>query len=128
MKKIFLTNKQLLADVQSWLRNTLLKEVSEDVLLKITIVLNEVIQNIYRYTYNHVDDKEIIIDIKKSEDNIEFIIEDRGSPSIDQSFLNRNNEPSENGGFGLKIIKENSETFKIQPQDTGNKTHLSIKI
>ena len=52
MKKEFLTNKNLLSGVHAWVKECLTQQTTEDQFLTIIIVVNEIIQNIYRYTYH----------------------------------------------------------------------------
>lgn len=124
MKKEFLTNKNLLTEVQQWLKANLSDQINDDRLLTLIIVVNEVIQNIYRYAYNDEESKLIKIDLEIKKKSIKFTISDNGTPCYDQSFISKDNVTSEDGGFGMKIILENAETFEIIPQNDGNITKL----
>ena len=124
MNKTFLTNKNLLTEVQQWLKASLTDQIDDDRLLTLIIVVNEVIQNIYRYSYNGDESKPIKIDLENEKKSIEFTISDNGTPCYDQSFKSKDNLTSEDGGFGMKIILENAKTFEIIPQNDGNITKL----
>ena len=64
MKKEFLTNKNLLSEVHSWVKECLSQQITEDQFLTIIIVVNEIIQNIFRYTYQLEEHQPINIKIK----------------------------------------------------------------
>lgn len=127
MQKTFLTNKKLLHQVQAWIKNVLDNKVNEDKLLNVIIVINEVIQNIYRYTYNLSNFKKIQIQVDVMKEDIIFLIKDFGSPCINQEFLIKEKSISEDGGMGLKIIFENTELFEINPKKNGNLTLVKLK-
>ena len=67
MKKEFLTSKNLLSEVHTWVKGCLSQQITEDEFLTIIIVVNEIIQNIYRYTYKLEKDQLINIEIKNNE-------------------------------------------------------------
>jgi len=127
MNKTFLTNKNLLNEVQQWIKASLKGQIDDDRLLTLIIVVNEVIQNIYRYAYKGEDLKSIKMYLVKAKKTFEFTIFDNGKPCQDQSFISKNNLTSEDGGFGMKIILENTEDFKITPNKNGNLTFLKFK-
>jgi anti-sigma regulatory factor (Ser/Thr protein kinase) len=127
MKKEFLTSKNLLSEVHTWVKGCLSQQITEDEFLTIIIVVNEIIQNIYRYTYKLEKDQLINIEIKNNE-LLQFEVRDYGNPCHDQSFLDAETKISEKGGIGLKIIFENSVDFTIQPLDDGNVTSFSFKF
>lgn len=127
MKKEFLTNKNLLSEVHAWVKECLIQQATEDQFLTIIIVVNEIIQNIYRYTYHLEQDQPIIIEIKHN-GLLQFEIRDYGTPCHDQSFLDAETKISETGGMGLKIIVENTVSFKIQPLDNGNVTSFAFNL
>lgn len=127
MKKEFLTNKNLLSEVHAWVKECLIQQATEDQFLTIIIVVNEIIQNIYRYTYHLEKDQPINIAIKHN-GLLQFEVRDYGTPCHDQSFLDAQPEISETGGMGLKIIVENTVSFKIQPLDNGNVTSFAFNL
>ena len=127
MKKEFLTNKNLLSEVHAWVKDCLTQQATEDKFLTIIIVVNEVIQNIYRYTYHLEQDQPINIEIINNE-LLQFEVRDYGDPCHDQSFLDAETKISEEGGIGLKIIYENTIDFTIQPLDDGNITSFSFNL
>lgn len=127
MKKEFLTSNNLLSEVHAWVKICLTQQATEDQFLTIIIVVNEIIQNIYRYTYKLEQDQPINIEIKNN-DLLKFEVRDYGNPCHDQSFLNAETKISEKGGIGLKIIFENSVDFTIQPLDDGNITSFSFNL
>ena len=127
MKKEFLTNKNLLSEVHAWVKECLTQQATEDQFLTIIIVVNEIIQNIYRYTYHLEKDQPINIAIKYN-GLLQFEVRDYGTPCHDQSFLDAEPEISEIGGMGLKIIVENTVSFKIQPLDNGNVTSFAFSL
>lgn len=127
MKKEFLTNKNLLSEVHSWVKECLSQQITEDQFLTIIIVVNEIIQNIFRYTYQLEEHQPIIIKIK-NDGVLQFEVRDYGKPCHDQSFLDAETKISEEGGIGLKIIFENTIDFKIQPLDDGNVTSFSFNL
>jgi len=127
MKKEFLTNKNLLSEVHAWVKECLIQQATEDQFLTIIIVVNEIIQNIYRYTYHLEKDQPINIAIKHN-GLLQFEVRDYGTPCHDQSFLDAEREISETGGMGLKIIVENTVSFKIQPLDDGNVTSFAFNL
>ena len=127
MKKEFLTSKNLLSEVHAWVKKCLLQKFTEDQFLTIIIVVNEIIQNIYRYTYHLEQDQPINIEIKNNE-LLQFEVRDYGNPCHDQSFLDAETKISETGGMGLKIIIENTVDFTIQPLDDGNITSFSFNL
>ena len=127
MNKTFLTNKNLLSEVQQWVKANLAGQIDYDRLLTLIIVVNEVIQNIYRYAYKGEDSKSIDVNLVKAKRSFEFIIFDNGIPCQDQSFISKDNITSEDGGFGMKIILENTETFEIIPNKNGNLTLVRFK-
>ena len=126
--KIFLTGKSLLLETKAWIKSTLHEHVNDEILTTILIVFNEVIQNIYRYSYEMRSQKKIECVLELLDNSITFKIKDFGPPCSDQSFLKKQHHASEKGGMGLKIIKENSEKFEIQPTSTGNITVLRFKV
>ena len=125
MKKEFLTNKNLLSEVHAWVKDCLTQQATEDKFLTIIIVVNEVIQNIYRYSYHLEQDQPISIEIINNE-LLQFEVRDYGDPCHDQSFLDAETKISEEGGIGLKIIFENTIDFTIQPLDEGNITSFTF--
>ena len=127
MKKEFLTNKNLLSGVHAWVKECLTQQTTEDQFLTIIIVVNEIIQNIYRYTYHLEKDQPINIAIKYN-GLLQFEVRDYGTPCHDQSFLDAETKISETGGMGLKIIVENTVSFKIQPLDNGNVTSFAFNL
>ena len=127
MKKEFLTNKNLLSEVHAWVKDCLTQQATDEQFLTIIIVVNEIIQNIYRYTYKLEQDQPINIEIKNN-DLLHFEVRDYGNPCHDQSFLYAETKISEKGGIGLKIIFENTIDFKIQPLDDGNVTLFSFNL
>ena len=127
MKKKFLTSKNLLSEVHVWVKESLSQEVTNDQFLATIIVVNEVIQNIYRYTYHLKQDQPINIEIRNDQ-LLQFEVRDYGKPCHDQSFLDAETKISEDGGIGLKIIFENTIDFKIQPLDDGNITSFSFNL
>jgi anti-sigma regulatory factor (Ser/Thr protein kinase) len=127
MKKKFLTNKNLLSEVHAWVKECLTQQATEDQFLTVIIVVNEIIQNIYRYTYHLEKDQPIIIEIKYN-GLLQLEVRDYGTPCHDQSFLDEETKISETGGMGLKIIIENTVDFTIQPLDDGNITSFSFNL
>lgn len=70
MNKTFLTNKNLLNEVQQWIKVSLKGQIDDDRLLTLIIVVNEVIQNIYRYAYKGEDLKSIKMCLVKAKKNV----------------------------------------------------------
>lgn len=117
----FKTHPKILQETKNWLEKHLAGLTAESKLTKI-IVLNEVLQNIYRHTYSLENNKDI--DISFSYDNqnrLSFLIHDHGQPV---NLPDKKIKGSVDGGFGMKIIYENSEHFSITPSDTGNTTKV----
>ncbi len=123
MKNIFHTGKTLLNDVKSWLKKeNLVSQTQPDLM----IILNEVIQNIYRHAYQLQDDQKIEISYTKNTQKIHFEIIDY-APKINLEFMHKTFVPSETGGMGLNIIRQNSEQFEIKHLDTGHLTKIVFK-
>jgi anti-sigma regulatory factor (Ser/Thr protein kinase) len=127
MEKLF-TDANLLNNSKLWIESVLGGHIPEETVLKITIIFNEVVQNIYRYTYQMEQNKELRCTVEKTGHLISFIIRDFGKPCHDQTFLQVNHIASEKGGIGLKIIKEGTEIFEIIPKEDGNLTKVVISI
>ena len=127
MEKLF-TGANLLNDSRLWIKSVLGSHIPAETVLNITIILNEVIQNIYRYTYQMEENKELRCTVEKTGHLIAFFIRDFGKPCHDQTFLQLNHVASEKGGIGLKIIKEGAEIFEIIPKEDGNLTKVVISI
>jgi len=125
--KIFLTGKDLLSETSTWIKSVLHGHVNDEHTISILIVFNEVIQNIYRYSYEMREREKIECILELSENSITITMTDYGRPCIDQSFLEKQHKATEAGGMGLKIITENSDKFEIQPTSTGNITLLRFK-
>jgi len=125
MEKIFYTQKKLLADV----REHLLANLSNNILNldEIVIVINEVIQNIYRHAYQMQDDKPITMAMDVYQDRVIFKINDH-APHADLSFLKKEYKPSEDGQIGLNVIKKICSRYDVKHTDQGHETSCIISL
>ena len=125
MEKIFYTQKKLLADV----REHLLANLSNNILNldEIVIVINEVIQNIYRHAYQMQDEKPITMTMDIHQDQVIFKINDHAQHS-DLSFLKKEYKPSEDGQIGLNVIKKICSHYDVRHTDQGHETSCIIKL
>jgi anti-sigma regulatory factor (Ser/Thr protein kinase) len=126
MKKIFYTQVKLLGEIKSHLKQVLsnLDTIHED---EIIIVINEIIQNIYRHAYKLKENQEIILEHELKNNRINFIIRDFAE-HIDLSFMTQTFTPGEEGKIGVNIIKKVSERYEIKHMQEGHLTVCEIKL
>jgi anti-sigma regulatory factor (Ser/Thr protein kinase) len=125
MEKIFLTQNKLLAEVRGFLLANLPSGLGNQD--EIVIVINEVIQNIYRHAYQMQDAKPIMIKMGIDHTQVTFKINDQ-APHVDLSFLHQKYEPSEEGQIGLNVIKKICSHYDVRHTDEGHETSCIIKL
>ena len=127
MKLILQTNINIQKEVRVFIDQNL-DGFNSDIIENIKIATNEVIQNIYKYSYKNVDGKSIKINLTATSNELILNIHDEAEPSNPEEFINKEYTPSENGQMGIVIIKKLTKSFKIFPEEYGNHTQLIFNL
>lgn len=125
MDQLFKTGPKLLTEVRSYLLENLSNKIKNKD--EIIIVINEIMQNIYRHAYKKKENNDLMLSFEPKKDMIHFKLIDNAE-HMDLNFLNQEFQPTESGKMGLKIIRDNSVSFSISPNKIGHTTLCEIKI
>lgn len=93
-----------------------------DVLFNLDLALSEACANVVRHAYRNIEPQDLEIIIRMHHGNwIELEISDWGHGFPDWPVIPKNPEPEAEGGRGLFIMSELSDTFEVR-QNEGKKT------
>ena len=85
------------------------QSVSEDTILELSLVLEEILTNIIKYSYDDTLVHEIAVEIEKDSESLKFRVEDDGKPFDPTEHYNpdieKDFEDREIGGMGIHLIK-----------------------
>lgn len=93
--------------------------------LSIGIIINELVTNIFKYAFPEKENGEILIELKKIDNNVTLTIKDNGI-GIDEKVSENKTQ-----GFGLSIVKmlvEQLEGTFVLKNDSGTKSVIEFKM
>ncbi len=98
---------------------------SEEETQFVILAVDEACANVIRHAYQCRDDGDIIISCRETEDGIEFLVTDQGTPCDSSTFPKRSLEEVRPGGLGLPLIEAVMDKVEFRRGDGCNELYLA---
>ncbi|MBI3403877.1 MAG: ATP-binding protein [Acidobacteria bacterium] len=94
----------------------------------IILAVDETLTNVIRHAYGNSHDQQIAVTCRKTDNGVEFLIEDRGNPLDTTKIRGRSLEDVKPGGLGTHLIASCMDEVKYERVGDGNRTRLFRKF
>ena len=92
--------------------------ISDEIIQDMYLVLEEILTNIIKYSYNDGLEHEIVVEIDNDADSLQFRVEDDGNPFDPTKFYNpdveKNFDDRQIGGMGIHLIRSLMDEVKYE--------------
>jgi len=92
--------------------------ISDEIIQDMYLVLEEILTNIIKYAYDDDLEHEVVIDIEKDAESLQFRVENDGKPFDSTEFYNPDVEKDfddrEIGGMGIHLIRSLMDEMKYE--------------
>ena len=92
--------------------------ISDETIQDMGLVLEEILTNIIKYSYNDGLEHEIVVEIDNEADSLQFRVEDDGNPFDPTKFYNpdveKNFDDRQIGGMGIHLIRSLMDEVKYE--------------